>query len=257
MSRARVNIPDVLQSYSRKLLFDFREGAKTSAIPFDRGLPREKAIRDFLSARLPGRYGVGEGLVIDAEGGQSAQCDVVIFDRERMPVLSTETAMTIWPFESVYAVAQVKSVLTEREMTAAVENLAAFKALRRADHDITEAGSGFVSRSLDKLNPPVSLLVAHELDADLTPQRMAEIASTQPTEKQIDAICDLSGWVYFRGSKVDGATVLDLVGGRALIKHDFGDGALAAFLFMLIDVLNSITLGQPDLLRYMSYLGKK
>src|SRR5882724_4680825 len=126
MSTPRVDISEVLQSYSRKLLHDFHEGARTSKLPFDRGQPRETAVREFLSTRLPGRYGVGEGIVIDTSGGQSRQCDVVIYDRERTPILSSETAVTIWPFESVYAVAQVKSKLTRSELESAVEDIASF-----------------------------------------------------------------------------------------------------------------------------------
>src|SRR5258708_15403531 len=81
MTEPRANVREILQSHSRKLLHDFREGAKTSNVAYDPGLSREKAVRDFLNDRLPGRYAVGDGLVIDLDGGQSKQCDVVVYDR--------------------------------------------------------------------------------------------------------------------------------------------------------------------------------
>jgi hypothetical protein len=155
-TKPRVDVSEVFQSYSRKLLNDYREGTKASSIAFDRGLPREKAVREFFAKRLPGRYAVGEGLVVDRDGGQSEQCDLIIYDRETTPALSTEQAMSIWLFESVYAVGQVKSTLTESELKSAVANIAAFKRLSRKENKL--AGGGGAYHLVGKMNPALGLL---------------------------------------------------------------------------------------------------
>jgi hypothetical protein len=143
--KSRVDLSEVFQSYSRKLLHEYREGAR--ALPkhaYDRGPGRERAVRDFFRERLPGRYGVGEGIVIDAHGDQ---CDVVIYDDERTPVLSTEQSLTLWPYEAVYAVVQVKSRLTRSALAEAVSNITAFKRLKREENALV-GGQGFVSGAL-------------------------------------------------------------------------------------------------------------
>ncbi len=146
-----VNASEILQSYARKLLYDFREDEKNIPTGYDRGRPREEAVREFLRQKLPGRYGVGHGVVIDSEGGQSLQCDVVIYDAARAPRLSDERAMPFWPFEFVYAIAEVKSKLTRAEFKKAVANIAAFKRLKRPQNNL--AGSDGVYSHVGFQNP--------------------------------------------------------------------------------------------------------
>jgi hypothetical protein len=246
MSTPRIDIGEVLQSYSRKLLHDFHQDAGTPNIAFDGGQPGEQAVRDFLSARLPGRYGVGEGLVIDASGGQSRQCDVVIYDRERAPILSSETGLTIWPFESVYAVAQVKSKLTLSDLESAVESIASFKALSRLPSDFLST-PGMATRAAPR-NRAIGLLIAHEteLDAD---ELQATLTSV-PREHQIDDYCVISGRVGIRVEKRLQRMIISSRGDH-VADVQLGDGALAAFLLITISVLNQIELGDQNLLSYL------
>jgi hypothetical protein len=242
----RIDIGEVLQSYSRKLLHDFHKDARTSNIAFDRGQPGEKAVRDFLSTRLPGRYGVGEGLVIDASGGQSRQCDVVIYDRERAPILSSETGLTIWPFESVYAVAQVKSKLTLSDLESAVEDIASFKALSRLPSDFLSTPE-MAARAAPR-NRAIGLLIAHETELDADELR-ATLTSV-PREHQIDDYCVISGRVGIRVEKRLQRMIISSRGDH-VADMQLGDGALAAFLLITISVLNQIELGDQNLLSYL------
>jgi hypothetical protein len=118
--------------HARTLLHDFREDEKTTPPAVERGLPREAAVLALLRRQLPGRYGVGSGVIFDRHGGQSEQCDVVIYDAKRTPRLSTDRplAMKIWPYDFVYGIVQVKSKLTRSALRDAVGNVAAFKRLK-------------------------------------------------------------------------------------------------------------------------------
>jgi hypothetical protein len=254
MGEPRVDVGEILRSYSRKLLHDFREGVKTSNFAFDRGIPREKAVREFLGARLPQRYAVGEGLVVDAEGGQSQQCDVVIYDRERTPVLSTETAMNIWPFEAVYAVAQVKSKLTRTELESAVANIASFKALSRTDNNF--AGGPGLMVHVGKTNHAFGMLIAHEIDVELNPQELLKVLTAVPREHQIDVYCAISGRVGFRVQENREAGLVVDLEAHGFLEPDYGDGALATFLFLVISIMNEIQLGRQTFLKYTKYLEK-
>jgi hypothetical protein len=244
MSTPRVDIGEVLESYSRKLWHDFQEEARTSNDDFDRGQPHEAAVREFLSTRLPGRYGVGEGIVIDASGGQSRHCDVVVYDRQRTPILSSETGLTIWPFESVYAVAQVKSKLTRSELESAVQDIADFKALSRLPDDFVSTPA---TRAAPR-NPAIGLLIAYETELDA--EEIRALLTSVPRKHQIDDYCVISGRVGIRVERRPQRMIINSRGDH-IADIEAGAGALAAFLLITISLLNQIELGDQNLLSYL------
>jgi hypothetical protein len=260
-AKPRVDVSEVLQSYSRKLLHEYAEGTKAlPKLAYDRGPGRERAVREFLEERLPGRYGVGEGIVVDAHGGQSEQCDVVIYDRERMPVLSTEQSLKIWPYEGVYAVVQVKSRLTRTALEEAVSNIAAFKQLKREESAFV-GGPGFIS-NVGKQNHPIGLLIAHEVDSDVMPAspEFRGILSSVPVAAQIDAYCVISGYIGCRGTREEGrGLLLGMVAEASteLFDFDYGEGGLAFFLLFTTAMLNNLQLGNVNLTHYLRLITRQ
>ncbi len=262
--KPRIDVGVVFRGYSRKVVREYEEAkAASPKHGFDPGPATERAVRDFFAKRLPGRYGVGEGFVIDAEGNQSKQCDVVIYDKERTTVLSTEESLTFWPFESVYAIVQVKSKLTKVALQSAVENIAAFKRLRREQNDCVRVG-GMVS-NIGNQNPPFGMLIAHEEDPTLKPGEDAfnKLVGAVDVTHQIDAYCIASGTMGCRGAiQPDRTIAIGLLDERkqprpALIRIEQDEGVMARFLFVAISVMNEIRLGPPNLLGYQRFLVKK
>lgn len=253
-ARPHINVSEVFRSYSRELLHDFKEGAKALAFAFERGEARENAVREFLRARLPGRYGVAEGIVIDAKGGQSKQCDVVIYDAERSPKFGTRAARTIWPFEFVYAVAEVKSVLARKQLEEAVANIAAFKSLTRAPNNFIGRG---IKTPAGWKNRPCGILIAHDVDAEVVPdgQAFQDIVDSVPPEHRIDTVCIISDWIGFRAVKDEARKILIVdLGSPEIFVEQCGEGALAAFLMVCTEALNTLDLGDPNLFAYLQFV---
>jgi hypothetical protein len=70
----------------------------------------EQAVRRVLKRKLPTAYYVGHGHIVDSELTTSPQMDVVVADNLNAPVLfATENGTEYFPYESVYAVGEVKS----------------------------------------------------------------------------------------------------------------------------------------------------
>ena len=251
MTKPRVDVSKVLRTYSQDLLRDYEQENGISAIAFDRGPPRENAVRALLSARLPGRYGVGEGLVIDAHDGQSLQNDVVIYDRQRCPQLATPKAMTIWPYEYVYGVAEVKSVLDETALGDAIEKAAAFKSLQRAANEYVGM-PGFLHRMQTPRNPPFAMVIAHT--TELETRRIVELIHQRPREQQLDVFGLISGRVGVRcEQRTDGIFVS--LEGVAFTEFDFGDGAMAGLLLITTAYLNRLHLDETtNGLQYLRHL---
>ncbi|HEY1959280.1 MAG TPA: DUF6602 domain-containing protein [Polyangiaceae bacterium] len=246
-----MDVAKVLRTYSQDLLRDYEQENGISSIAFDRGPPRENAVRKLLRERLPGRYGVGEGLVIDGHDGQSLQNDVVIYDRQRCPWIATEKAQTIWPYEFVYGVAEVKSALTEVALGEAIDKAAAFKSLKRQANEYARM-PGFVSRTKPR-NPPFAMVVAHTTDLDT--RRILELIHQRPREQQLDVFGIIGGRVGMRCEKKPGPQIHIGVDHDAFAVLDFGDGAMAALLLITTAYLNGLHLDETaDGLEYLRYL---
>lgn len=70
----------------------------------------EKSVRDFVKERLPTRFHVGQGHLIDRRFTVSPQLDILITDVSSLPILLKTNELTdYYPIESVYAFGEVKS----------------------------------------------------------------------------------------------------------------------------------------------------
>lgn len=99
----------------------------------DRGLTREKAVRDFLRYHLPLKYGVTTGKVLSRDGILSKQIDIIIYDAINCPILYSERIgmeYQIVPADSTIGVIEVKSIITPSLTKDIVSNLESFKKLK-------------------------------------------------------------------------------------------------------------------------------
>ena len=75
----------------------------------------EEPFRDFLRRRLPNKYYVGHGHIVDRNLTCSPQIDVIIADNSATPILfEGENGTQYFPYESVYAIGEVKSTYYNR-----------------------------------------------------------------------------------------------------------------------------------------------
>lgn len=84
------------------------------------GTAREFFINRLLNSILPSSLHIGTGKIIDAEGNESKQIDVVVYD-PRFPMLQTG-GIGLYFAEGVIAVIEVKSTLTITELENALDN---------------------------------------------------------------------------------------------------------------------------------------
>jgi uncharacterized protein DUF6602 len=94
-----------------------------------KGEGNETIIRDLIAKFIPKRYGIGTGIVIDRQGKQSKQCDIVIYDTILYPSFMSMTSVHFFPVDIVYAVIEIKTRLTTTSIRQARENIASVKSL--------------------------------------------------------------------------------------------------------------------------------
>lgn len=136
---------------SRRILRDrflLLQQSLASALALDRsihhgaemGAAFEKGWRDMLAAYLPKRYCVASAFVIDSQGRQSQQLDLVIHDRQYSPFLFNQHDKLYIPAESVYAVFEVKQRLERATIRDAGKKAASVRNLYRTSVPIPTAG---------------------------------------------------------------------------------------------------------------------
>ncbi|WP_394160044.1 DUF6602 domain-containing protein [Galactobacter valiniphilus] len=98
----------------------------------ERGRSNELALADLVQRLLPLDVGVGTGLVFDSRGKQSKQMDLVVYSRASQPQFLNQTSQFLFPIETVVAVIEVKTTVTEAETA---DTAAKFESIR----DLTPA----------------------------------------------------------------------------------------------------------------------
>ena len=104
----------------------------------DRGTVRERIVANFLRPFLPACYGLGGGEVFSADGAQSAQIDIVIYDAIFSTILFRNEDKSLFPAESVFGSIEVKSNLNGNELRTSIENVVSLKRLTRSDSDVAD-----------------------------------------------------------------------------------------------------------------------
>ncbi len=104
---------------------------------------------------LPERYAVTPGVVIDENGADCGECDLVIVNRFWEPLLkygaTGESRRVHIPVEAVYTIIEIKQTLTEDSLDAAMEKLVMYKRLER---DRSGYGKLIENHNLEWLDKP-------------------------------------------------------------------------------------------------------
>ncbi len=76
-----MKLSKVFKKVSQQLDIEFGELSKEVSHPLKSGEARENTLRKILEKYLPQRVGISTGFVIDAQGRESKQMDIVIYNK--------------------------------------------------------------------------------------------------------------------------------------------------------------------------------
>lgn len=227
-----------------------------------KGAIREVLMADLFRPLLPADLGIASGVLISAfDEGQSAQQDVVIFDRRIIPPILFEQGPAIIPVESALVCIEIKSKLTATELRKAhdsamtVANLSLHAGLRDQDGNWTQGRTSGVSSLLLALD--TDLTVGGQTEADryknlvgVGHTRMSGIcvagrASWFPTER---VIYDRPTGTFFKEDHSP------LLGTWREVPTDIEHAEMLAFLSGVIELMQRIgpSRGQPPLNAYFN-----
>ncbi len=202
-------VRDAINAQQARLVADLAEARAKFKQGGDLGTAGlEVPFRRFLSAHLPRRLAVGQGEIIDVEGRESGQTDVVILDDDH-PFHVEPDQPSLAFIEFVAAAGELKTTLTGESLQATLEKSAKFKALRaeEAPRTMISSNPGDTTRFVDH-RPYFLVAAGSELKLETVAERVR--AFDLATEGQIvDAVYLLDrGWVVNFG---DGQGALQFV----------------------------------------------
>jgi hypothetical protein len=139
-----MDLNSTFQKVSRKFAIDFDELASEVAHKQSAGEAREYALIELLRKNLPSRVGVEQGgFVVDAHGNESAEMDVVLYDKSLGTVFNAVEGEKYFPCETVIAVGEVKTnVDSNATLTDALEKVRSVKGLDRSNEGKNRAFVG-------------------------------------------------------------------------------------------------------------------
>jgi len=195
-----------------------------------KGRIREIFVDDLVSPLLPSYVGIGTGKIIDSEGGQSGECDVVIYDRDRMPPLMLGLREALFSIESVLYSIEVKTTLNVKELRDATLNAKQVRELKNLPPRYP-VGAGYntaLKIQKESLRPaPICCLFAFGTDmkggSKTELQRYQEITdNNKDGVPYISSLCIVNCAAHWYGPRSEFGdewqTVLtDLNGGEVLI----------------------------------------
>lgn len=120
-----------LQTAEDSLWTSFQE-SRLYAQRGDIGDVREDALAYFLRQRLPQRFAIASGEVVDTQGTQSGQTDILIYDQSETAPL-TRGRNVILPAEALLATVEIKSVLSKDEIAKSINGVNTLHTLRPWD----------------------------------------------------------------------------------------------------------------------------
>jgi hypothetical protein len=127
--------PDKMIQYSMSVAEEFQSRLRRMQAfvqhPLTSGIANEDILREFLARHAPGDFCVGQGFICDPSTDEPAskQCDILIYNQNRFPIVyANEPIKIVWP-KSVRMVIEVKTNFKPRDISMALENIESAKKL--------------------------------------------------------------------------------------------------------------------------------
>src|SRR6266852_3018057 len=184
-------MPDIISQYYQGIVQQLRSEVDSINSLFQhqgvKGSGNESVLRELLTKFIPKRFGIGTGVVIDRNGTQSRQCDIVIYDTMLYPSLLSLTNVHFFPVDIVYATIEIKTTLTSDSIKEALTNIASVQQLNFINDQFadTDIRNGSFSFNTYTPQPPLGFIFAYNSNTQqfetfknwLTPTNTSEVST--------------------------------------------------------------------------------
>ena len=230
----RVDLSQVFLHIQQRMLSHLDVGG-TLEHPGTCGAAGELRWLRLLNSHLPERYRASSAFIVDAAGNRSRQIDIAIYDRFYSPLIFPFDSGFLVPAESVYAVLEVKQVLTRQHVRNAGMKIASVRRLNRTSAPVPFAGGSYPPKKPHRILGAVVAtrsVWARDFEENLT-SALAQLNA----EAAVDLGCVVTGGAFESGKRG--------------LRFSRPDESLICFIVRLIERLR--TLGNAPAVDLMSY----
>lgn len=148
----------------------------------------------FFRSYLPTRYKVDKGIVIDSDGNQSQQIDIIIYDNHYSYFVFHQDDTLLVPAESVYAVFEVKQNLNKEHIQYAGNKAKSVRELHRTSAPIKHAGGQYPPKELHEI---ISGLLTTTCDLKEPIQaKVVEYLNERNRNERLDLVCSINNCTF-------------------------------------------------------------
>lgn len=184
----------LFQAKQKSMLIDLGATRKGVDHAPTMGNASQKRWQKLLREHLPKRYEIDEAHIIDSNGKQSEQIDLVIYDRQYANLAVNQDGILYLPVESVYAVCEIKQNITKKHLEYAGKKIESVRKLKRTSVPILQM-NGIAVRK--KPMPIIGCCIA--IKSDYKPAYGATFSKNLnglKANKKIDLIFSLKDGLY-------------------------------------------------------------
>ncbi len=138
----RVNLNEVFLHMQRRMLAQLEVGSALEHASTC-GAASEAHWLKLFNSHLPERYRASSAFIVDSAGSRSRQIDIAIYDRFYSPLIFPYESGYLVPAESVYAIVEVKQVLTRQYVRDAGLKIGSVRRLKRTSVPVPFAGGKY------------------------------------------------------------------------------------------------------------------
>jgi hypothetical protein len=146
-----MNLEALFDEISKEMTSSLNQARLAISHSASKGTALEQIFIDFLRNYLPKFLEASTGFIVDANGNQSKQLDIIVFDANKAPIFFQKESIRVIPIECVYAVIEVKTHLNLRDLDGIFENMLSVRRLEK---------KAYVGPTD---NPKNTIAIAHEI----------------------------------------------------------------------------------------------
>lgn len=126
-----MDLKEIFDEVSKQMKSDFMKAQKSLSHAGLKGEANEETVRKFLRQYFPKILDITTGMLVDSNGNQSRQLDIIICDTVKTPIFYQSRETRVIPIECAYAVIEVKAFLDKSELEKSYENMKSVKSLSK------------------------------------------------------------------------------------------------------------------------------
>lgn len=126
-----MKIAEIFDEVAQQMWSDFNRARSAVQHPGLKGASFEEVFRTFLRQYLPKSLDISFGVLVDANGNDSRQIDVIISDAAKTPIFYKSGDVRVIPVECAYTAIEVKACLNSSELDSVFENMRSVRRLEK------------------------------------------------------------------------------------------------------------------------------